>query len=141
LISLKECVGAGLLRQTAPSKEQALLSLDKAERALEDAKANLKDGRYDATIILGYAALLSASKAILFRDGMREKSHACVVRYLEAKHSDKLNGRDIRLLDSFREARHEVQYSPAFKASELQAREIVKFAGDFINKAGGIIGV
>lgn len=139
MIDFNECLDKGLLRKTAPSREQARMCLDKAEQSLGDAKANLAEGRHDATVLLAYASLLSASRAILFNDGMREKSHACVVRYLEAKYSDKLGMKSIGLLDSFREARHEVQYSAAFRASELQAKEIVKFAEEFLGKAENLV--
>jgi uncharacterized protein (UPF0332 family) len=141
LIDFKECLDKGLLRKTAPSREQARMCLEKAGQSLEDAKANLSEGRHDATVLLAYGALLSASRAILFNDGMREKSHACVVRYLEARYGDKLGMQTIALLDSFREARHEVQYSAAFRASGLQAKEIVKFAEEFIEKAEKIVKV
>ena len=139
LIDFEECMKKRLLRKTTPSKEQALLSLGKAEEALEDAKATLKDKRYDATVTLAYVSLLSASKAILLKDGFQEKSHACIIRYLEAKHYDEIGGEDIRLLDSFRETRHEVQYSAYFRASEGQAKEIVEFIKKFLTKAEKIV--
>ena len=139
MIDLKECLDKGLLRKTAPSKEQARMCLEKAEESLEDAKANLAESRHDATVLLAYSSLLSASRAMLFNDGMREKSHACVARYLEARYGDALGAGSIGLLDSFREARHEVQYSAAFRASELQAKEIVKFAEGFIERAKKIV--
>jgi uncharacterized protein (UPF0332 family) len=132
LIDLDECFAKGLIRKTAPSKEQALLSLAKAEEALNDAQANLEDDRYNATILLAYSAILSASKAVLLKDGFREKSHACIVRYLEAKHSKELDWHMISLLDSFRDERHDVQCSASFKATESQAEEIVKFSREFL---------
>lgn len=139
MIDLEECFVKGMLRKTAPSKEQAIMSLDKAEQALEDARANLEEGRHDATIILAYMSLLSASKAVLFNDGIREKSHICIVRYLEAEHIERLGPQTIKLLDSFREERHEVQYSASFRATELQAKEIVEFAGEFLAKTEKIV--
>lgn len=139
MIDFKDCLEKGLLRKTAPSKEQARMCLEKAAQSLEDARANLEEGRHDATVLLAYGSLLSASRAILFNDGMREKSHACVVRYLEAKCAEKLGVRSIGLLDSFREARHEVQYSAAFRASAAQAKEIVGFAEEFLEKAEKLV--
>ncbi|MEW6749148.1 MAG: HEPN domain-containing protein [Candidatus Micrarchaeota archaeon] len=128
-----------MLRKTAPSKEQALLSLAKAESALEDAKANLAEDRFDATILLAYMSLLSASKAVMLNDGVREKSHLCIARYLEAKHGNVFDSKTIRLSDSFREERHEVQYSASFRATENQAKEIIDFAETFLEKAEKII--
>ena len=139
LIDFQECLKKGLLRKTTPSKEQALLSLEKAEMALEDAKANLEEKRYDSCTLIAYAAILNAARSILFNDGYREKSHMCTVRYLEAKHLDKFGMETIKLFDGYRETRHEVQYSPAFRADKRQAESIVKFAENFLEQAEGII--
>ncbi|MFH0737421.1 MAG: HEPN domain-containing protein [Candidatus Micrarchaeota archaeon] len=140
LIDVEECFAKGMLRKTLPSKEQALMSLGKAASALEDAKANFAEKRFDATIILAYMSLLCASKAVLFNDGVREKSHICIARYLESAHRDIFDSKSIRLFDSFREERHEVQYSASFRASELQAKEILDFAGAFLEKAEKVVG-
>lgn len=139
LIDFRECMEKGLIRKTAPSREQALLALDKAEEAFGDSKANLEDGRHDATVTLAYVCLLNASKAILLKDGFQEKSHVCIIRYLEAKHLPRLGKETIRALDSFRETRHDVQYSASFRASESQAKEIVGFAKSFLSEAGDIV--
>lgn len=139
LTDFDDCLKKGLIQKTAPSKEQALLSLGKAKEALEDAKANFSEKRYDAATIIAYMSLLNAAKAILFRDGYREKSHICIVRYLEAKHAE-IGLDKIALFDSFRETRHEVQYSAAFRASAKQAEAIVNFAADFIKNAEEIVG-
>lgn len=128
-----------MLRKTAPSLSQAISSLEKAGQALDDAEANLNQGRYDATILLAYMSLLCASKAILFKDGVREKSHICISRYLEASHRHEIGPRTIRLLDSFREERHEVQYSASFRATERQAHEIVDFAVSFLERCEKIV--
>lgn len=84
-------------------------------------------------------SILTASRAILFKDGIRGKSHICITRYIEAAYGKRLGSDTIKLLDSFREERHEVQYSAGFRASELQAKEIVEFAEEFLGKAEDIV--
>ena len=139
LIDFQECLKKGLLRKTTPSLDQALLSFEKAEIALEDAKANLAEERYDSCTLIAYGAILNAARAILFNDGYREKSHMCAVRYLEAKYLDKLGIETIKLFDAYRETRHEVQYSPAFRADKKQAESIVKFAENFLEQVEEIL--
>lgn len=53
-----------------------------------------------------------SARAILFFDGYREKSHACIARYLEEKYTKNklLENRWIELLDHYRELRHGDQY-------------------------------
>lgn len=128
-----------LLRKSVPSKEQAVMSRQKAEAVLEDAKANLGEERYDACTLIAYTAILSAARGILFNDGYREKSHACTVRYLEKTYGNRFGSRMMGLFDTFREKRHDVQYSPVFRATKEDAVSIVEFAEDFIQKADEII--
>jgi uncharacterized protein (UPF0332 family) len=134
LLSLKKCIEKGLIRKIPPSKEHAMLVLGKASEMLDDAKANLEDGRFDAAALLSYAAMLNAGRAVLFRDGYTEKSHYCTARYLEEKYLDFLGDGTIRKLDSYRQTRHEVQYSPAHHTTETEASEMAAFAKEFVAK-------
>jgi uncharacterized protein (UPF0332 family) len=122
-----------------PSPEQALLSMEKAEEILEDAKANLEEGRYNAAAMLAYVSMLNAARAVLFKDGWREKSHYCITRYLEAKHGDVIGKEMVVLLDDYRDTRHDVQYSAGYNASPEKASGMVSFAGKFLEKVGGIL--
>lgn len=134
MLDLEGCIGKGLIKKSPPSKEQALLSVQKAGEVLEDAKANLEEERHNAATMLAYVSMLNAARAVLFRDGYREKSHYCISRYLEAKYGKALGKEMIGLLDAYRETRHEVQYSAAYNASPKQAAEMVAFAARFLEK-------
>lgn len=80
------CIKEGLLRKVPPSKEKALQSLKKAHEWLKDAESSLKGGAINSSIIASYMVMFHAARSILFLDGFREKSHACVARYLEEKY-------------------------------------------------------
>jgi uncharacterized protein (UPF0332 family) len=139
LISFDDCLKKGLIRKTAPSKEQALLSIDKSGKLLEEAKADLEDERFNSATVMAYLSILNSSKALLYRDGFREKSHACVTRYLEAKYSEKLSTEKINLLDHFRETRHDVQYDIEYMADNESSKQIVEFADEILHLIEEII--
>ncbi|MEW5996573.1 MAG: HEPN domain-containing protein [Candidatus Micrarchaeota archaeon] len=139
MLDLEGCMEKGLIKKTPPSKEQALLGMEKAEEVLEDAKANLEEERYNSAAMLAYVSMLNAARAVLFRDGYREKSHYCISRYLEEKYGDVLGKEMVKLLDAYRETRHEVQYSAAYNASPMEAEEMVGFAGRFLKKVEEIL--
>ena len=42
--------------------------------------------RFSSSILASYMVMFHAARTILFFDGFREKSHACVARYLEEKY-------------------------------------------------------
>ncbi len=132
LIDLEDCLAKGLIRKHIPSKEQAIASLNKAGILLMEAKADLEDERFNSATVIAYLSILTASRAVLFRDGYRERGHACVTRYLEAKYSDKISKDYISLLDHYRETRHDVQYEADYFAEAEDSEQIVEFAEKFV---------
>lgn len=140
MISFKECVEQGLLRKIAPSITQAREQLGKAKILLEEAKESLEIENLNSAVMAGYAAMFDAARAILFKDGYREKSHACVARYLEEKYSQKLDTEIINLLDEYRDKRHKVMYAIDFYPTREEAENLIKFAEQFIEIAKNIIG-
>lgn len=101
------------------------------------AKALLKDNHNDAALLYAYSSMFSAGRAILYKDGVQEKSHYCLARYLEEKYvkKGKIDAETITLLNAFREERHAIVYG--FEEVEVrkeEAREAVSTAKKFSRK-------
>ena len=79
--------------------------------------------------------MFHAARAILFLDGFREKSHACVARYLEEKYvkTGKLNKKWVELLDHSREIRHNDQYDLSFFSTKEEAVNALESANNFLS--------
>ena len=93
-----------------------------------------------ATIAL-YNAVFHAGRAILFSDGIKEKSHYCLQKYLEAKSKkpDIINLDDIALFDSLRGIRQETQYNLIRVRFQQDFDELYNQSERFIEKASKII--
>jgi len=141
LSELNDCLNRGLIRKIPPSKDKALRSLNKASRWLEEAKKGLDFNLFNSCLVASYSAMFHAARALLFNDGFREKSHYCLVRYLEEMYvnTGKLNRFVINLLDRFRTLRHEDLYELDFSATKDDAEEAVKNAEIIINEIGRLI--
>ncbi|MCD6477011.1 MAG: HEPN domain-containing protein [Candidatus Aenigmarchaeota archaeon] len=133
-LSYNGCIKEKLLRKILPSKEKAIKSLKKSEKLLEDAKKNFNIELWDGTVIMAYLSIFHAARAILIRDGWREKAHACIARYLEEHYvkKNKLDRIIVDLLDRFRYLRHEDQYDVDFFATKTDAEEMLEFARKII---------
>jgi len=140
MIDFGECVSQGLLRKIPPSGRQAQEQLKKAEVLLAEARLALANGSPNTALIGAYSAMLDAARAVLFRDGWREKSHACVAKYLEAKYSRELGQDAIGLFDEYRDKRHKTMYSGDYYPDMGEARRVVQFAGEFLKAAGKLLG-
>jgi uncharacterized protein (UPF0332 family) len=85
--------------------------------------------------------MFHAARAILFKDGFRDKSHYCIARYLEEKYVNKkeLSRYVVDLLDRFRELRHVDLYELDFFALKKDAEEAIKSAELVINELSKLI--
>lgn len=108
---------------------------------LEEARGNLDAMRINSAVIVAYLAMFNAAKAILFKDGFREKSHACVARYLENRYAQRgeISFEYIELLDRFRSSRHATQYDVSYYPNKKEAEQMIGFAEEFINKIENIL--
>jgi len=131
VIDFNECIAQGLLRKIPPSREKALQSVVKAKELLQEARANLEEERINSAVIVAYMAIFHAARALLFKDGYREKSHECVIRFIEAKHPE-IKTAQIESLEKYKSERTHTQYDVSYTPNEEQAEKMVEFAEKFI---------
>lgn len=132
----KVCLKQGLLRKVPKSKQKAQNSIFAANKWLDEAKNNLAGGSLNSCVLTCYLAMFHAARSILFRDGFREKSHACIARYLEGIYvkKDQLEKKFIDLLDHHRELRHQNQYGFQLFTSEEDCKNAVDTAESFLSE-------
>lgn len=140
-LTFEGCVAQKLLQRVLPSQQKAEQSINYAGRILEEAQATLAHKHMHAAIALSYQAAFHAARALLIADGWREKSHACVSRYIEERHakSGKLDMAIPAMLDRMRSIRHDSQYNPEFVATEADAATMVKSAATVLAAVKKII--
>lgn len=107
-MGLKDCFDKGLLKKIAPDQQRSSASIKLAKHYLQRAEGNFKFGFHDVTILMAYNAMLQASRAILYKDGIKERSHGCVSAYLKENYEG--ISKEIESLDYYRENRHIIQY-------------------------------
>lgn len=132
----KDCIEKGLLRKVLASSDKGKQSIKKAEKWLEDARNALNGKAFDSSVLASYMVMFHSARAILFHDGYREKSHACVARYLEEKYlkTGKLEKKWIELLDHHREVRHVDQYDLSFFSTDEEAEKAIESSVKFLER-------
>lgn len=102
-------MGNGLLRKIPPSRQKAGESMKAAKNWIGEAEKNIQNQTFNSSVISSYLAMFHSARSILFKDGVREKSHFCIARYLEEKYAKpgSLEQKWIDLLDYYRDLRHE----------------------------------
>lgn len=129
-----DCIKENLLRKIPSSKDKATQSIKKSKEWLLESEKSLKGGAAGSSILASYMSMFHAARSILFFDGYREKSHACIARYLEEKYvkTKKLDLKWVELLDHSREVRHDDQYNLSSFSTEEEAKNAFKSAKDFL---------
>lgn len=134
-ITLEECWKKGLLKEIKSAEWLVKKSIQTAKARLVDAEQSMLAHVYNGALFFAYASMFHVAKAILFRDGVREKSHKCVVVYLKEKYGKRgiipLNL--IHSLDSYRIERHDIVYGFDFIATKDDAEVAIEDAKEFIN--------
>lgn len=122
---------------TTPDKEKALKSLEQAQAYIEKARHNLQSKDFDLVIFCSYTSMFHASRALLFKDGIKERSHVCLIEYVKQKYSRLLD--EMNLLDSYRRSRHTALYALDFITTKAQAKEAIKDAELLLDQIGKMI--
>jgi len=105
-----DCFKKRLLRKTTPDKLKMKKALEMAELKRERSEDLFGNEFYEESIVSSYTSMFQAARALLFNDGIIEKSHACVVAYLKDNYAQTLGQDRINWLDTYRLERHESFY-------------------------------
>ena len=136
---LEDCFRERLLRRIEPDLKKAERSVEVAKDKLRKGKEALDKGLLDASLVYAYTSMFHSARALLYRDGIQEKSHACIVLYLREKYANTIPYYLIQSLDYFRKERHEALYGLDFDTSERDASLALKDAEEFIQIVEGLI--
>ncbi len=134
-MNLEECFEKRLLRNARPDRLKSEKALEMAAQAIAVAEKLFEHGFYEQVILYSYTAMFQGARALLFKDGIFEKSHYCVVEYLKHNYlkSCKLDQSHIYWLDTYRIERHETLYGlEKIDIKENDARDAIKTARDFL---------
>lgn len=134
LISKDECFEKGLLQKEQPSLDLARKSIRQANFFLSEAHDLFDIKKELIAIISLYNAYFHAARAILFRDGIKERSHYCIARYLEEEYINKnlINKKFLNAFETAMSLRHNIQYSTEKIEIEENLTELYNLCEEFI---------
>ena len=85
-MNVDECFDKGLLKRDKPDKDKAIRSIEMAAFKLDKARNLFDKEVFDMALINAYISMFHAGRALLFKDGVREKSHYGLYIYLSEKY-------------------------------------------------------
>ena len=134
----EELFAEGLLKRASPSLEKAEKSIARAEKYLEKARKVFDAGMDDVAVLLAYSSAFHAARALLFKDGVSERSHYAIGEYLKEKHPEIGKGA-INTFDLYRNLRHTVAYGLDTSVGAKDSASSLEFAREFLAKAKKLV--
>ena len=143
-MSMGECMRKGLLVKMPPDLQKAHNSLTIAEAKLEIAKKEFNANIFEGAFINAYTTMFHSARALLFKDGIKERSHYCLFLYILEKYRDKIEMKYLNELNSLRMIRHKVMYGDDEEVTireveEAEAESAIKIAEGFLSTVRKII--
>lgn len=135
-----DCVRRGKIKKFPGAKTLSGKEISVAENDLLVACEGLKNNQWKWSTIQAYYSMFHTSRALLYSEGYREKSHYCLRIALEILFVGQ--GRiDEKFIDAFQSAkimRENADYEENF--SESGAHKLVNIAREFLDEARKILG-
>jgi len=140
-LNIEDCLEEGLLKKVPPNKDKAIKSLEKSKHLLELAESELNSGFYESAIVSAYMSVFHAARAILFRDGFKERSHYALYVYISEKYEGKIEKWLINELNALRLQRHELMYDieKSVEVLEEDANTALNIAKEFLRSIKKIL--
>lgn len=134
-MDLDTCFEKSLLIKTTADITKAQNSLKTSEHKLELAKKESKAEIYEGALVSIYSSMFHCARALLFKDGIKERSHYAVYVYLKEKYSDKIPSEILSSFSAYRLQRHELLYGFLEENNNPRQEEVedaLKVASAFI---------
>lgn len=132
--NVDDCFRFRLLRKIKPDEEKSKKSIEIAKARIEKAKEAIKLKVFEFAILEAYMAMFHAARALLYKEGIQEKSHFAVFVYLKEKYSNKIPLYIINFLNIHRIERHEAMYGLEYKPEKEDAIIALEDAKIFVKE-------
>ena len=131
----ERCIKERRLVKIKPLKEIIQKEIESAEYDLERARNSLDEGDFKWAAVQSYYSMFHAGKALVLKEGYREKSHFCLLIALRKLCFDehKLDAEMIENLELCMNLRHEADYG--LTCHQESAETALKYAEVFLNSA------
>src|SRR3989338_4515265 len=111
-MNFKECVEKGSLKKNENAKKWVEKEWLIAGKFLKSARRTFEIEEFEMSVMAGYNSLFHSARALLFKQGMVEKSHFCLIEALKELYSkDQELIEFLKSIDQVRMSRQRVQYS------------------------------
>jgi len=133
-MDIEELFKKDLLRKIVASQEKTDVSLITSAEKIEEAKKLFQDEYFNQVIVSAYTSMFHAARAILYKEGIQEKSHFAVFFYINNKFVNKIPKNLLISFDYYRTERHEALYGFEYHATKEDAEDFLDKIKEILNE-------
>lgn len=135
-MNTKDCFKKGLLKKTEKQPDLAKKDLRQATFFLKEAEELLHMKKKVMAALGLYNAFFHTTRALLFIDGIKERSHYCIARYVEETYikEKKLETRYLDAFETMMSVRHNAQYSTEEVTIDENLEQLHNICEEFTQK-------
>ena len=126
------------LKKIPIDKDKVKKSIEIAEMKLEEAKKLFSSEFFNNAVLSAYTSMFHSARALLYSDGIQEKSHYATYFYLREKFSRKIPKDLLNSFNNYREIRHELLYGYCNLEKEDAENSLLE-AEDFLEEVKKLI--
>ena len=140
-MNIEDCLEQELLAKSKPDQKKAISSIEMAKHKLELAEMEFDNKLFESAVISAYASTFHSARALLFKDGFKERSHFAIYIYVNEKYSNKIERKYLSELNSLRLQRHDLMYGLERNTGvqEAEADTAIKMASGFLQAIEKIV--
>lgn len=127
------------LRKIAVDMDKSKGSIKTSEMKLGEAKKLFDSEFFNQALLSAYTSMFHAARAILYKEGVQEKSHYAVFIYLRDRYSDKLPASLIESFLYFQKERKEILYGFEYDVDKNRAENSILDAEEFLFKVKEVL--
>ncbi len=130
-MNTEDCFEKGLLKKDIPNEDLAKKSLKQANFFLKETEDLIELNKKQIAVISLYNAFFHVSRSLLFKDGIKERSHYCIARYVDENY--KLE-KYLNAYETIMSIRHNVQYATEEVEIDIDLTEFFNICVEFIKE-------
>jgi uncharacterized protein (UPF0332 family) len=122
------------LRKIKPDIEKSKSSINIAENKLSEAKNLTQREFYNQSILSSYTSMFHSARALLYKEGIQEKSHYAILIYLKEKFSRIIPTEILNSFENYMKERHQILYGlNEIKESSKESNKAIEEAEEFLS--------
>jgi len=121
------------LRKIPIDNEKIKRSLEIAHIKLEEAKKLFSSDFFNNVVLSAYTSMFHSARALLYKEGIQEKSHYATYFYIKEKFSGKISQSLLVSFNNYRDVRHELLYGYC-NLEEKDAENAILDAENFLEE-------